>query len=128
MRALTAVVIVLISASARASTPANDLILAVAQDSFRAGVLHKNKLLQARKDFGKATDAYLELHNRGIRNPALYHNLGNAAVLADRWPEAIWAYHVGLKLDPNYADLRAHLTHARRKVLYPTGGQGRLEA
>jgi hypothetical protein len=128
MRALIALSLVLVGASARASACSDDEVCADAQAAFRQGVLNKNKLLQARQDFRKATDAYLELHWRGIRNPALYRNLGNAAVLADRWPEAIWAYHMGLKLDPNHADLREHLARVRGKILYPTGGQGRLDA
>ena len=35
---------------------------------------------------------------------------------------------MGLTLDPNQAGLREHLAFARAKVLYPTGGQGRLNA
>jgi hypothetical protein len=128
MRALMAVAIVLVGVSARASTRSDEEVRAEAQAAFHQGVLNKNKLLEARKEFSTATDAYLELHQRGIRNPALYGNLGNAAVLADRWPEAIWAYHMGLKLDPNYGDLRDHLTAVRGKILYPTAGQGRLAA
>ncbi len=128
MRALIALAIALIGVSADASARSDEEVVADAQAAFRQGVLNKNKLLQARKDFAQATDAYLELHQRGIRNPALYRHLGNAAVLADRWPEANWAYHMGLKLDPNHPDLREHLTRARGKVLYPSAGQGRLDA
>lgn len=100
-------------------------MLADAQAAFRRGVENKTRLLLARKDFSAATDAYLELHRQGIRNAALYRSLGNTAVLADRWPEAIWAYHVGLKLDPNDRSMREHLAFARGKVLYPPSGVGR---
>jgi hypothetical protein len=113
---------------ALASAPTDEEIFAQAEDAFRQGVDNKIRILQARKHFSKATDAYRELHRRGVRSPALLLNLGNAAVLADRWPEAIWAYHGGLRLDPNDRILREHLEFARAKVLYPLAGQGRPDA
>jgi hypothetical protein len=103
-------------------------IAARASSEFQQGIDSKSRLLQARRHFSKATDAFRELHERGVRSPALYRNLGNAAVLADRWPEAVWAFHVGLKLDPNEAVLREHLAFARGKVIYPPAGQGRPDA
>jgi hypothetical protein len=106
------------TAHAQASTESDAEVLAQAETAFRLGVENKTRILQARTHFYLATDAYLELHRRGVRSPALYLNLGNAAVLADRWPEAVWAYHVGLKLDPNHAGLREHLAFA------PTFGPG----
>src|SRR5262249_3252386 len=67
-------------------------------------------------------------HQQGVRSPDLYLNLGNAALLADRWPEALWAYHMGLKLDPNNAQLREHRDFVRAKVTYPASGHGRPES
>jgi len=95
---------------------------------FKQGVDHKDRLLQSRKYFSRSADAYLDLHKRGMRAPALYRNLGNAAVLADRWPEAIWAYHTGLKIDPTDRAMREHLAFVRAKVIYPSSGQGRPDA
>lgn len=106
----------------------NEEILAEAQTAFRTGVEHKDRLLLARVDFSRAADAYYELHERGVRSSSLYRNLGNAAVLADRWPEGIWAYQMGLALDPNDRAMREHLAFARGKVIYPVAGQGRLGA
>jgi hypothetical protein len=103
-------------------------VLARAEAAFRKGVENKAYLFVARKHFSEATDAYRELHRRGVRSAALYANLGNAAVLADRWPEAIWAYHTGLKLEPDGQAMRAHLAFARAKVIYPPAGQGRPDA
>jgi hypothetical protein len=40
----------------------------------------------------------------------------------------LWAYHAGLKLDPNHAGLREHLAFLRDKVVYPPARQGRLDA
>jgi hypothetical protein len=102
-------------------------VAAQAERTFRQGVESKARLLEARKHFADAADSCLELHRRGVRSPALYRNLGNAAVLADRWPEAIWAYHVGLKLDPNDRELREHLAFVRGKTLYPASGKGQPE-
>lgn len=104
-----------------------EAIVARAETTFRSGVESGPRILIARRHFSEATDAYRELHERNVRSPALYRNLGNAAVLADRWPEAIWAYQCGLRLDPNDRQMREHLAFARGKVLYPSGGQGRPE-
>lgn len=112
--------------AANAQGKTTDELLAEARAAFEAGVEHKDRLLQARKDFSEATDRYLDLHQRGVRNAALYRCLGDAALLADRWPEAIWAYHNGLARDPNDRRLREHLELARSKVLLPAAGQGRL--
>jgi hypothetical protein len=105
----------------------NAEVSARADQAFRRGVESKTRLLEARTHFAEAADSCLELHRRGVRNPALYRNLGNAAVLADRWPEAIWAYHIGLKLDPNDGELRSHLAFVRGKTLYPASGKGQPE-
>ena len=92
-----------------------------------AGLRASRDSCVARQHFSQAADRYLELHERGVRNAELYRSLGNAALLADRWPEAIWAYQLGLELDPNDAGLRDGLAFARVKVLYPPGGEGRLD-
>jgi hypothetical protein len=111
------------------STPRTDEeILAQAEAAFQRGVDNKSRFLLARRHFAEAASLYRELHRRGVRSPALYRSLGNAALLADRWPEAIWAYHLGLALDPNDAAMREHLAFARAKVLYPPSGEGRLDA
>lgn len=107
----------------------NEEILAKAEAAFRQGVESQPRLLEARKHFSRATDYYLQLNDgpRYVSSPGLYRSLGNAAMLADRWPEAIWAYQCGLRLDPNDRTMRDHLAFARAKVLYPPAGQGRPE-
>jgi hypothetical protein len=102
-------------------------ILADANAAFQRGIEQKSRVLVARKEFSAATDLYLTLHRLGVRNSALYLRLGNAATLADRWPEAIWAYHLGLQLDPNDQRLHENLAFVRGKVIYPPAGQGRPE-
>ncbi len=93
---------------------------------FEAGVRDKSRILLARKHFNAAADAYLALHERGHRNAKLYRSLGNALTLADRWPEAIWAYQEGLMLAPGDITMRRHLIELRAKVLLPPDGQGRI--
>lgn len=130
MRSLIAVMIAILLPAfgqAQDSLRTDEEILAQAEAAFQRGVENKSRFLLARTHFSEATNRYLELHRHGIRSPALCRSLGNAALLADRWPEAIWAYHVGLLLDPNDAVMREHLAFARNKVLYPPSGEGRLE-
>jgi hypothetical protein len=117
----------LVAMSARATdAPTSDAeLLARAEASFRQARADVRKLDAARRQFAAAADDFLELHRRGVRSPALYFDLGNAALLADRLPRAIWAYHRGLALDPNHAVLRDHLAFARERVNYPPGDRGR---
>jgi len=128
MRSWLVGLVMLVPAAATAGSEGADAeIAAQAERAFRQGVESKTRLLEARKHFADTADLCLELHRRGIRSADLYRNLGNAAVLADRWPEAIWAYHVGLKLYPNDAELHAQLAFVRGKVLYPASGKGQPE-
>jgi len=115
------------SASAQ-SVKSDAQVLAEANAAFDQGVQERTLLLKARRQFALAADGYHELHHRGIRSAALYANLAHAAALADRKAEALWACHLGLRLDPNHSRLRNHLTIMRGKVLYPAALQGRLDA
>jgi tetratricopeptide (TPR) repeat protein len=72
----------------------------------------------------KLADAYARLDTPSASR---YFNLGNAAYLADRLPEAILAYRRGLQLDPNDAGLRDNLDYARAKVQGPFASMGRPE-
>src|SRR5262249_5029636 len=63
-------------------------------------------------------DALDELRLRGVHNPTLYRNLGNANLLADDVGRAIFAYRVGLRLAPNDPSLRAGLVEGRKRVVY----------
>jgi hypothetical protein len=58
---------------------------------------------------------------------ARLYNLGNAHLLADELPDAIFAYARGLRLDPNDQGLRDNLEYARARVAYPFGDHGRPE-
>jgi len=67
---------------------------------------------------------YRNLSNNYPSSSGLCLNLGNASLLADKLPEAISAYHKGLRLDPNNAALRDNLDYARTRVQYPLGNRG----
>jgi hypothetical protein len=104
--------------------PSNDERAARAAERFRQGVENVRSVAEARRRFTEAADDFYRLHERGVRSGGLYLALGNAEALAGRWPRAIWAYHCGLRLDPNNRALRDHLAYARSLVDYPSGGRG----
>jgi hypothetical protein len=58
----------------------------------------------------------------GVRNAALYRNLGNTYHLADDLPRALLSYHRGLRLSPNDRALRASLAQLRNRVIFPPSG------
>ncbi len=117
-----------VPASTRAKMPRDEALAALATEEFDAGLRNKHRILLARQHFTAAADAYFKLHEAGNRNADLYRSLGNALTLADRWPEAIWAYQMGLTFAPDDATMRRHLAELRAKVLLPPDGQGRLPA
>jgi hypothetical protein len=83
----------------------------------------------ARKAFARAAADYDELRRRGVHNPALCRNQGNAYLLAGDLPRAILAYRRGLHLAPNDSALLANLAYAREQVTPSApGGFGRPPA
>jgi hypothetical protein len=106
-------------------------LVARAQKLFRSSV---EKLHQPSESRRLAAEAAEDLHwaaefrprdPLGTPSPTHYLSLGNAEMLAGRLPRAIWAFHAGLKIDPNDSALRANLEYARSLVHYPSGGRGR---
>jgi tetratricopeptide (TPR) repeat protein len=66
------------------------------------------ELLFARLVEGDSTDA-----EDGVRNADLFVNLGNAALAGERLGVAITAYRHALEIDPDHAQARQNLAHAR---------------
>lgn len=99
--------------------PVEDL-LAKAEQAFHQGVV--SDLDESRRFYIQAAGQFEELRQRGIANPDLYRNQGNAYLLAGDLPRAIVAYHRGLRLSPNDEELRANLTYCRDQVVYPASG------
>jgi tetratricopeptide (TPR) repeat protein len=97
-------------------------ILERAEAEFQEGVHLRPSRDQARPHFRNAAGYFDQLRQRGIRNAALYRNLGNAYLLADDLPRAILSYRNGLGLSPNDPDLRESLAEARQRVVYPASG------
>jgi hypothetical protein len=104
------------------STLSDRDILERAETEFQEGVHLRQARDQARPHFRNAAGYFDELRQRGVHNPALYRNLGNAYLLADDLPHAILSYHRGLYLAPNDLDLRESLAEARQRVVYPQSG------
>lgn len=86
--------------------------------SFESG-LARPVLREAESDFREAAGDFAQLIDRGIENPGLYCNLGNAHYLAGDLPEAIFAYRRGLRLAPGHFRLWQCLNLARERVAYP---------
>jgi tetratricopeptide (TPR) repeat protein len=100
-------------------------LLARAEGAVEEGLREREDSARARRSFSQAADDYRKLIERGARNGHVYRNLGNALLLTDRLPEAIFAYRRGLELDPNDGELRADLEVARNRVHFPPGSFGR---
>ena len=54
--------------------------------------------------------------DEGARSPALYTNLGNAALQAGRVGQAVLAYQRALRLDPEATTARQNLAHVRASL------------
>ncbi len=100
-------------------------VLAEAETSFARGVEHRSEPEQARAYFLAAARAYQELYDRGHRSADLCRDWGQAEYLADRLPQAVLAWRLGLRLAPTDPNLLAHLEYARDQVDYPNGDTGR---
>jgi hypothetical protein len=100
----------------RIAQATNETTLARAANAMRQGREAASKIIETRQHFREAADACAELYRDGVASPELFLLWGNAEVLADRPPRAIWAYHAGLRLAPNHRVLREHLAYARNRV------------
>src|SRR5262245_44765320 len=66
-------------------------VLRQAKESFAEGVRLREEPDKARPLFRKSADLFEELRRRGVANPALFRDQGNACLLADDLPGAILA-------------------------------------
>ena len=91
-----------------------------AETAFRLGVQTKDTPDLSVPHFREAARCYKRLFEHGIHSPALFRNWGKAEFLADRLPQAILVWRLGLREYPHDADLWQNLQYARRTVTYPT--------
>jgi hypothetical protein len=98
---------------------ATEDVLRQAAESFAGGVRLREEPDQARPLFRRSADLLEQLRRRGVANPALFRDQGNACLLADDLPGAILAYRRGLRLAPNDHALQQLLAAAREQVVYP---------
>jgi hypothetical protein len=99
--------------------PTEEELQRQAETAFQKGVAARARPAEARQAFAAAAQAYEALHQRGVRNADLYRNLAFAHHLAGQLPQALLAYHRGLRLAPADKRLRAGLEAARDEIAYP---------
>jgi hypothetical protein len=114
-----AILTLLLAAEVPAAPDASDADISDrARAAFDEGVRLRAEGKNAHEEFHSAAACYEQLRARGVENPALYANLGDAYVLADDLPHAILAYRRGLRQTPHHAGLRRRLAAARDMVGY----------
>jgi hypothetical protein len=91
-------------------------LLEQAEKAFHSGLKEHGKPVEARNQFRHSAKLYEKLAGRGAHNPALFRNLGNAALLGGDLGGAVLAYQRGLRLAPDDSTLRAGLQAARERV------------
>jgi tetratricopeptide (TPR) repeat protein len=90
-----------------------------ARAAFAEGVRRRGDGERGENEFRTAAACYEQLRARGVENPDLYANLGDAYLLADDLGHAILAYRRGLRHTSHDAGLRRRFAAAREQVAYP---------
>ena len=90
-----------------------------ARAAFAEGLRRRGDGERGENEFRTAAGCYEQLRARGVENPDLYANLGDAYLLADDLGHAILAYRRGLRHTPHDAGLRRRYAAARELVAYP---------
>jgi tetratricopeptide (TPR) repeat protein len=86
------------------------------EEKENAGIFNDANERFASKDYESALKLYEELIERGVKNPSLYYNLGNAHFKKGSLGYAILYYEKSLSLAPFDRDARSNLEYARRSV------------
>lgn len=68
------------------------------------------------KDYQNALELYIELIERGVKNPYLYYNLGNTYYKLGQIGYAILYYEKAISLKPFDRDARENLEYVRRSL------------
>lgn len=91
-----------------------------AETAFYAGVAQRENDARARPLFHQAAERFAELRRLGTDSPGVHRSEGNARLLSGDLPRSILAYHRGLRLDPDDAQLRQALAYARSRIEFAT--------
>jgi len=98
-------------------------VKAQAEAEFAEGLrLRDSDYPRSQRCFAAAARLYRELQRRGVRNAALFRNLGRSSFLAGDLPGAILAYRQALQLAPTAGDIRQELEYLREQVVFATPG------
>jgi hypothetical protein len=120
LKTLLLTVLMGFASTATAASVEDAELLRQADQAIQEGVQRSDDLQKARPFFLDAARRYEALHERGIHNPELFRDQGNAHLLAGDLPRAILAYRRGLRLAPRDRVLQTNLTYAREQVDYPS--------
>lgn len=82
--------------------------------------------LYEEKDFLQALAKYRQIIEQGIKNGAVYYNMGNAYFKSGKLGEAILAYEKALKYYPRDEDIKTNLEFARLLTLKKENKQEQL--
>jgi tetratricopeptide (TPR) repeat protein len=96
--------------------------LAEADRWFGQGIAEQDSTA-ARQSFAQAARHYQKLVDNSLHQPELLRQLGDAYLLAEDLPHAIFAYRRALKQAPHLQAAWDHLELARDRVPYPNGDE-----
>jgi tetratricopeptide (TPR) repeat protein len=96
--------------------------LAEADRWFQQGIAEQDSTA-ARQAFAQAARRYQQLVDKSQHQPELLRQLGDAYLLAEDLPHAIFAYRRALKQAPHLQAAWDHLELARDRVPYPNGDE-----
>jgi hypothetical protein len=109
--------------SPASATSAEMATLADADRWFQQGIAAEQDSIAARQAFAQAARRYQQLVDGGQRQAELLRQLGDAYLLADDLPRALFAYRLGLREAPHVQAFWDHLELARDRVPYPNGDE-----
>lgn len=81
------------------------------------GTMSRGNALYESGDYAGAVAEYEKVLRYGMRNSAVYYNLGNAWFKLDRPGPAILNYQRALRLDPGDQDAAGNLAYARSQII-----------
>ncbi len=108
--ALVLLGLALVAGAVRARTAEETLDLAIDAYTRALHTEHRDPRLE---EFRRAQRLFASLSDQGVRSPALFTNLGNAALQAEDLGAALLAYRRALLLDADHPRALQNLEHAR---------------